>query len=79
MLDISTSAVKKCWQSIYTRVGLRLPPLLPEGSENRSGRGTEKKRRLLSYVRSHPEELRPLLPRPAAFGSRRAQRLDAPA
>jgi hypothetical protein len=61
-LAISSSAVKKCWQSIYTRVGLRLPELLPEDGHNGGGRGTEKKRRLLAYVRSHPEELRPLLP-----------------
>lgn len=61
---ISNSGVKKCWQSIYARVGLRLPELLPNiGSNgNGSGRGSEKKRRLLSYLRSHPEELRPLLP-----------------
>ncbi len=61
-LAISTSAVKKCWQSIYTKVGVRLPQLLPEDGESANGRGAEKKRRLLSYVRSHPEELRPLMP-----------------
>jgi hypothetical protein len=59
-LAISTSAVKKCWQSIYTRVGLRLPTLLPEDDDG-GKRGLEKKRHLLSYVRNHPEELRPLL------------------
>jgi hypothetical protein len=60
---ISSSGVKKCWQSIYTRVGLRLPELLPVDGYNGCGRGIEKKRRLLAYVRSHPEELRPLLTR----------------
>jgi hypothetical protein len=59
-LAISTSAVKKCWQSIYTRAGLRLPALLPDDDDS-GKRGAEKKRHLLSYVRSHPEELRPLL------------------
>jgi DNA-binding NarL/FixJ family response regulator len=59
-LAISTSAVKKCWQSIYTRVGLRLPTLLPEDDDG-GKRGVEKKRHLLSYVRNHPEKLRPLL------------------
>jgi hypothetical protein len=61
-LAISSSAVKKCWQSIYTRVGLRLPELLPQSDSNGSARGSEKKRHLLSYLRIHPEELRPLLP-----------------
>jgi hypothetical protein len=59
---ISSSAVKKCWQSIYARVGLRLPELLPSDRYDRGGRGTEKRRWLLSYLRNHPEELRPLLP-----------------
>jgi hypothetical protein len=63
VLAISTSAVKKCWQSIYTRVGLRLPTLLPDDGYDGGKRGAEKKRRLLSYLRSHPEELRPSLPR----------------
>ena len=59
--SISNSGLKKCWQSIYTRVGLRSPELLPDDGSNGGARGTEKKRRLLSYLRSHPEELRPLL------------------
>jgi hypothetical protein len=62
-LAVSISAVKKCWQSIYARASFRLPELLPDdpcdlGPEDR--RGPEKKRRLLSYLRNHPEELRPL-------------------
>jgi hypothetical protein len=59
-LAISVSAVKKCWQSIYTRVGLRSPELLPNDNGNGDSRGVEKKRRLLAYIRSHPEEIRPL-------------------
>jgi hypothetical protein len=61
-LAISSSGVKKCWQSIYARVALRLPELLPDNGSNGSARGSEKKRRLLSYLRGHPEDLRPLLP-----------------
>jgi hypothetical protein len=72
-LAISSSAVKKCWQSIYARVSLRLPELLPEDGHNGGGRGTEKKRRLLAYVRTHPEELRPLL----ALSSKRGEGLRA--
>lgn len=61
-LRLSVSAVKKGWQSIYAKVGLRLPDLLPDDSCGLlfgSGRGTEKRRRVLAYVQSHPEELRP--------------------
>jgi hypothetical protein len=58
---LSVSAVKKCWQAIYSRAGCRMPELLPDESYD-GGRGAEKKRRLLAYVRSHPEELRPVMP-----------------
>jgi hypothetical protein len=60
ILGISRSAVKKAWLKIYDRVGARVPALVPDnelGSDSR--RGKEKKRRLLSYLRQHPEELRP--------------------
>jgi hypothetical protein len=76
-LTISSSGVKKCWQSIYTRVGLRLPELLPHDGSNGSGRGSEKKRRLLSYLRSHPEELRPLLPISSKRPPSQRQRAEA--
>src|SRR5260370_21806248 len=60
-LDISLSAVKKTWRSIYERVGAHSPGLIPdkvpEGSN--SERGKEKKQRLLAYLREHLEELRP--------------------
>jgi hypothetical protein len=63
MLGISLSAVKKHWVSIYLRVDDHLSGLtadpgrshLPAGS-----RGKEKRRRLLEYLRKHPEELRPV-------------------
>jgi len=64
-LDVSIHAVKKCWISIYQRVTERLPELFPENLDHvsaRGARGTEKKHRLLSYLRDHPEELRPILP-----------------
>lgn len=60
-IGLSVSAVKKCWQAIYSRVGCRTPELLPDNCYD-GGRGAEKKHRLLAYVRSHPEELRPILP-----------------
>lgn len=64
-LGVSLSAVKKGWQSIYARIGVRMPDLLPDDSYEPSagaGRGSEKKRRVLSYLQDHPEELRPVLP-----------------
>ena len=63
-LTVSISTVKKCWQSVYAKASLRLPELLPDDCCELSGRGrgAEKKRRVLSYLRSHPEELRPVLP-----------------
>lgn len=72
-LEISLSAVKKGWQSIYAKVGVRMPDLLPDDSYELpagAGRGSEKKRRVLSYLQDHPEELRPLsppLPSPASI------------
>lgn len=67
-LEISLSAVKKGWQSIYARVGMRMPDLLPDDSCELplgAGRGSEKKRRVLSYLHDHPEELRPVSPAPS--------------
>jgi len=74
---ISSSGVKKCWQSIYTRVGLQLPELLPQNGSNAGARGSEKKRRLLSYLRNHLEELRPLLPSSSKRPPSQRQRAEA--
>lgn len=62
-LGISLSAVKKTWRTIYGRVAARLPKLI--GDEAATGswkqeRGTEKKQRVIEYLREHPEELRPI-------------------
>lgn len=59
-LGVSLSAVKKTWILIYERAS----PYLPGFSSDREPdvtmeRGKEKKQRLLSYLREHPEELRP--------------------
>lgn len=64
-LGISLSAVKKTWGLIYDRAALHLPgfPSNHNGSPNGgSERGKEKKQRLLTYLRDHPEELRPASP-----------------
>jgi len=61
LLGVSLSAIKKLWLSIYRRVTDRraetLQDFAPSGSHER---GKEKRRRLLAYVREHPEELRPV-------------------
>ena len=62
MLGTSLSAVKKMWVSIYRRVEDCLPELISDPLPSdipASGRGREKRRRLLAYLREHPEELRP--------------------
>jgi|SRR5579862_7464513 len=58
MLETSLPAVKKMWVSIYRRVEDCFPELLPSDIPA-NGRGREKRRRLLAYLREHPEELRP--------------------
>jgi hypothetical protein len=61
-LGISLSAVKKTWGLIYERAAEHLPGFSSNhnGSTNgASERGKEKKQRLLTYLRDHPEEMRP--------------------
>jgi DNA-binding CsgD family transcriptional regulator len=57
-LGISRNAVLKTWRGIYERVDRRLPQLVPKGRAT-DGRGQEKRRHLLLYLRGHLEELRP--------------------
>jgi hypothetical protein len=61
-LGVSMPTVKKMWLSIYRRAA-GLPELALDGGEpgrESAHRGKEKRRRLLAYLRDHPEELRPL-------------------
>jgi len=61
-LETSFPVVKKMWVSIYHRVEDCLPALMPDLLEPgipSGGRGKEKRRSLLAYLREHPEELRP--------------------
>ena len=57
-LEVSVPAVKNWWQLIYERVAAVDADLLPLPDADRA-RGPEKRRRLMQYVRDHPEELRP--------------------
>jgi hypothetical protein len=64
-LNVSLPTVKKMWLSIYDRVAASIPEWTAEDppSSANSKRGKEKRRRLLAYLRNHPEELRPVLRR----------------
>jgi len=60
-LCVSLTTVKKTWVSIYGRAASRLPQLISNhcDTEPSAYRGKEKRRRLLTYLRDHLEELRP--------------------
>lgn len=58
-LCVSISTVKKRWMALYEHVEVRVPGLLPSAEWRFSGgRGVERRRHLLGFVREHPEELR---------------------
>jgi hypothetical protein len=62
-LGLKLSTLKKRWASVFNRVAIAKPDLLPGPDDNFDGqaRGRQKRHRLLAYVREHPEELRPFL------------------
>jgi hypothetical protein len=57
-LGFTLSAVKARWRSTIARVEETMPDLVRD-VVNHEGRGAQKRHRVLDYVRSHPEELRP--------------------
>ena len=54
---IDTLAVKARWRSTFKSVAAALPDLA--ANETDESRGSQKRHRVLGYVRNHPEELRP--------------------
>jgi hypothetical protein len=60
-LGLKLPTLKKRWASVFNRVAIAKPDLLPGLDENpdHQARGRQKRHRLLAYVREHPEELRP--------------------
>jgi hypothetical protein len=57
---VTIDAVKKTWRRVYERMTLTAPHVLgTEAPGQAPGRSTEKRRHLLEYIRTHPEELRP--------------------
>jgi DNA-binding CsgD family transcriptional regulator len=62
-LGISLSTIKTTWRSAFNRTASHLPELFPDVDGDRGQsylRGKEKRRHLLTYLRDHPEELRPV-------------------
>lgn len=60
-LGISVDAVKKTWRAIYQRIDDVAPRMFGTATRvsNSSHRSAERRRHLLDYLRTHPEELRP--------------------
>ena len=60
-LRVSPEAVKKTWRRIHQRVDAAIPELSKQPTEPEDGanRGKERRRRLVQYLRYHPEALRP--------------------
>ena len=58
-LSLSIEAIKKRWLSIFDRVDEFKPDIVAPSDVDSDGRGPQKRHRVVAYVRSHPEELRP--------------------
>ncbi len=62
-LGISGHGVKRLWRQVHQRAQDAMPGLFGDGDPaaagREGGRGPEKRRALLQYLRQHPEELRP--------------------
>ncbi len=56
-LFVTLAAIKRRWSSIFDRVASLDPELSPTVASGT--RGAQKRQRILAYIRSHPEELRP--------------------
>ena len=59
-LKISHDAVKQAWRGIYDHVLDVMPEIVSDGGlEPATGRGLEKRRRIVAYINNNPQELRP--------------------
>ena len=57
VLFVTLAAIKRRWQNIFHRVADVMPNLCPPDGDRT--RGLQKRQRILTYIRSHPEEIRP--------------------
>jgi hypothetical protein len=58
-LGLSLEAIKKRWMSVFDRIDQFKPEILSRSGEDTDGRGPQKRHRVVAYIRTHPEELRP--------------------
>jgi hypothetical protein len=58
-LGLSIEAIKKRWISVFARIDEFKPEILSGTEAGSDRRGPQKRHRVVAYVRSHPEELRP--------------------
>jgi hypothetical protein len=58
-LALSIEATKKRWLSIFARVDQFKAEILSQTGVESDVRGPQKRHRVLAYIRTHPEELRP--------------------
>jgi len=56
-LGITVDAIKKRWKSVYAKLSAALPNLLAQNQIG--GRGPENRRKVIDYIREHPELLWP--------------------
>ena len=59
-ISVSLPAIKRRWATIFQRVAAIRPDICPPDGDGT--RGIQKRQRILTYVRNHPEELRPFDP-----------------
>jgi len=58
-LGLSVEAIKKRWMSIFDRIDEFKPEILRRAESDSDGRGPQNRHRVVAYIRTHPEELRP--------------------
>jgi len=58
-LELSIEATKKRWMSIFERVEQFKREILSQAEADSDVRGPQKRHRVVAYIRTHPEELRP--------------------
>lgn len=58
-LGLSLEAIKKRWLTVFQRIGQFKPEIISQEEADTERRGSQKRHRVVAYVRAHPSELRP--------------------
>lgn len=58
-MHLSTETVRSAWESVYDRILRVAPAVFEDDLTEHAGRGMEKRRRAVEYLRQHLHELRP--------------------